>query len=450
MYGKLRKNIGFSLIIFAFFFLFEPNYTLIDPLPDLIGYSILCFALINLADINDRISYAFKAFRRGIFLCILKITSIILLDKIFVDDEQTVGLLLFVFIFALFELLIMIPGYKALFGGLQNLGIFEGGEAVYHKKDEKGRNSSEKMYILTLVFLIVKNLFCLIPELTTLKADTSYEFINIVRILFILITLPFSLTWLINIVGYFVKVRRDTPFVKALEEKYISRSQASPDFFVGRVLRVGLASFLVSFILTLNLYSEGVNLLPNAFAYSALLATAIFMRKFSSKWRHLAVASVIGAICSTGLLYIEKYFYEMYYIGAVNKNIEAYNHYYLMLSLYILQSIIFVVVLIFSLMFLYDIFIQHHNRENSEHDIYKNEDKRKFSIKLYTCLSTGIMYALSSVYHIFSLPRSNWSWIYCYSGIISTAITILFIASAMVLISHLHEKIKKTYKSTLL
>lgn len=450
MYGRMRKNMGFSLIIFAFFFLFEPSYALVDPLPDLIGYSILCFALINLADINDRISYAFRAFRRGIFLSIVKTVALILLDKVFVDDEQTVGLLLFVFVFALFELLIIIPGYKALFDGLQNLGIFEGGEAVYQKKHEKGRNSSEKMYILTLVFLIVKNLFCLIPELTTLKSDTSYEFINIVRILFILITLPLSLMWLINIVRYFVKVRRDTPFVKALEEKYISLSQASPDFFVVRVLRVGLASFLVSFILTLNLYSEGVNLLPNAFAYSALLATAIFMRRFSKKWRYVAVTSVIGAICSTGLLYVEKYFYEMYYIGAVNRNIEAYNHYYLMLSLYILQSIIFVVVLIFSLMFLYDIFIQHFNRGASEHDEYKKEDKRKFSIKLYVCLSMGILYALSSVFHIFSLPRSNWSWIYRYSGVISTAITILFIASATVLISHLQEKNNKIYKSTLL
>ena len=450
MYGKLRKNMGFSLIIFAFFFLFEPSCALVDPLPDCIGYSILCFALINLADINDRISYAFRAFRRGILLSILRIVCLILLDKVFVDDEQTVGLLLFVFVFALFELLIMIPGYKALFDGLQNLGIFEGGEAVYHKKHEKGRNASEKMYIMTLVFLIVKNLFSLVPELTTLKSDTSYEFIYIVRILFILITLPFSLTWLINIVRYFVKVRRDTPFVKALEEKYISRSQASPEFFVGRVIRVGLASFLVSFILTFNLYSEGVNYLPNAFAYSTLLATAIFMRRFSGKWRHLAVSSVIGAVCSICLFYVEKYFYEMYYIGAVNRNIEAHNHYYFMLALYIIQSIIFVAVLIFSLMFLYDIFIQHFNREASEHDAYKIEDKRKFSIKLYTCLSMGILYALSSVYHIFSLPRSNWSWVYRYSGIISTAITIMFIASAAVLISHLQDKIKKIYKTTLL
>ena len=450
MYGKMRKNMGFSLIIFAFFFLFEPSYALVDPLPDFIGYSILCFAIINLADINDRISYAFRAFRRGIFLSIIKILSIILLDKVFVDDEKTLGLLIFVFVFALFEFLIMIPGYKALFDGLQNLGIFEGGDAVYHKKHEKGRNSSEKMYSLTLVFLIVKNLSSLLPELTTLRADTSYEFINIVRILFIILALPFSLTWLINIIRYFVKVRKDTPFVKALEEKYSSLSQASPDFFVGRVIRVGLVSFFVSFILTLNLYSDGVNLLPNAFAYSALLSTAIFMRRFSGKWRHLAVASVVGAVCSTGLLYVEKYFYEMYYIGAVNRNIEAYNHYYFMLALYIVQSVIFVAVLIFSLMLLHDIFIQLFNREASEHDEYKKEDKRKFGIKLYACLSMGILYALSSVYHIFSLPRSNWSWIYRYSGVISTAITILFIASAAVLISHLQEKNNKIYKTTLL
>ena len=158
MNGKLKKNIGFSLMIFAFFFLFEPSFGLIDPIPDIIGYAILCSALINLADINDRIYASFKSFRLGMLFSALRAVTYIVLENVFVDDEQTVGLLLFVFIFAVCDFIWIIPGYRALFDGLLSLGMFEGGDAVYYRKREKGRNASEKLKGLTIVFLIVKNL----------------------------------------------------------------------------------------------------------------------------------------------------------------------------------------------------------------------------------------------------------------------------------------------------
>lgn len=76
MYGKMRKNIGFSLIPFAFLFLFEPHYALIDLLPDFIGYFIICLAIINLADINLRIREAFWGFRKAIAISICKYVAL--------------------------------------------------------------------------------------------------------------------------------------------------------------------------------------------------------------------------------------------------------------------------------------------------------------------------------------------------------------------------------------
>jgi hypothetical protein len=208
MYGRLRKNIGFSLIIFAFFFLFEPSYALIDPLPDFIGYSILCLALVNLADINERIRDSLKGFGKAAVLSLLRFVSLFITAKLFGEDENTIGQLIFVFVFAFFEIFVAIPAYKSLFEGLTSLATFHDGEAVFRKKREKGRSSTEKIYSLTSAFIAVKNVVCSLPEFTSLQTNSSYEFVHLLRIFAIVAVLPISIAWLISVVRYFISVKK--------------------------------------------------------------------------------------------------------------------------------------------------------------------------------------------------------------------------------------------------
>ena len=168
--GKLNRNIGFSLLPFSFIFLFEPGLTILDPLPDCIGYIIICFAIRNLADINHKIDEAFIGFRKGVLISILRFVAIYLLDSYFIESELSVGLLLFVFAFSFFELIVLIPAYRCFFEGLLSLGILYDGSAVYLKKlrkikrlDSEGneytdiheskRNITERAYFFTAFFL---------------------------------------------------------------------------------------------------------------------------------------------------------------------------------------------------------------------------------------------------------------------------------------------------------
>ena len=72
-----KKYISFGLICVAFIFLCNPNIAVIDLLPDFIGYIILSFALVNLADINETVSEALKGFRRMIFIDAGKMLSLV-------------------------------------------------------------------------------------------------------------------------------------------------------------------------------------------------------------------------------------------------------------------------------------------------------------------------------------------------------------------------------------
>ena len=71
-----KKQISWGLFAVAFLFLFNPNITIIDTLPDFLGYIILSVALSKLAMINEHIYDAKRAFDRMIIVDIGKIKSI--------------------------------------------------------------------------------------------------------------------------------------------------------------------------------------------------------------------------------------------------------------------------------------------------------------------------------------------------------------------------------------
>ncbi len=449
MNGKLKKNIGFSMIIFSFFFLFEPSYALIDPLPDLIGYTILCLSLINLADINDKINSALKAFSKGILLSLLRYACLIIISYVFGDDQRSIGQLLFVFVFAFFELYMIIPGYKHLFEGLLTLATFENGEAVFYKKRENNKNVTEKLYFLTLIFLIIKNAFCCLPEFTTLETNSSNEFINIMRILAMVLISPLCIIWLVNIVKYFVNIKNDKPFIESLETKYKKSANESPDFFIGRVLRIGIYMIIVSFILTFDIFSEGVNVLPDIFAYSGLILTALFLHKYSKKWGLLAITSSLGALSSLWVYMTEKSFYERYLMSSVHRDIEAYEHYYLLLSAYILQAVLFCAVLASLTAFLCDIYNDHIRAKQIGHDIEKKESNTGFIARICIFSALGLLSAAASVYHILALTQDQSLWIFYSSGVISSAISIASVISLLAISFFMLSEIKKNYSTYL-
>ncbi len=441
MNGKLKKNIGFSLMIAAFFFLFEPSCGLIDIIPDIIGYSILCMAIINLSDINDRISSAFKSFRLGILFSLLRAITYILLENVFIDDEQSVGLLLFVFIFAVCELVWIMPGYKSLFDGLISLGIFEGGEAVYRKRRERGRNATEKLKALTIVFLITKNVVWMIPELTTLRENTSYEFVDIMRVLSILLTLPISLTWLISMTVYLVRIIKDRPFIEALEKKYKERTEGAEDFFTCRNVCTYLFVMLAAFILSFNIYSGNINYLPDLFFYAALTFSVILLRKYSKIWLPISLFSILGGISSVFIFISEKAFFSEYFAESISRDPDAYASYGQLLIQYIIQALTFMLTTFLSMLFLRELFKKRLLLKENE-EVTIKEMGKAFKIKATVYIIMSLLCAAGKVFYAFSLPWQNYSWIYAYSNVISGVISLCFIASAFTLIQSITEKLR--------
>jgi hypothetical protein len=462
--GKLNKNIGFSLLPFAFIFLFEPGYTLVDPLPDFIGYIIVCLAIINLADISPRIQEAYDGFRRGILISVLRFISVYLLDRYFADISKFLGLLIFCFIFSLFELIVIIPAYRNFFEGLLHLGMMHDGNAVYIKKintktikidgdnekiivKESRRNITENMYFLTVAFLFLRHTAMTLPEFTTLISNAKYEFISILRVFGIIIVLPIGVSWLIRFFVYCGKICKDKTFINELSEIYLKKVKENPNFYTARVITSGIYTILAAFAVSVDFYSKYINILPDYIFFILIFAAAILLRKFSRKWISLSCVSIVGIIISALSHYSSILFHSEFYPNAIRKNLEAYYSYYKMLGLHIAEAAVLIVAVIFIALLLWDIYKAHSDLSKATSVAETKEGSRRYKLgAIVTVLFTALS-ALGSVYYVAAQPfYYTDKWYFYYSAVISVALSLMFAFAGSYFVGFINNSVKYNYR----
>ena len=465
MNGKLKKNIGFSLMPFAFLFLFEPGYTVLDPLPDFIGYLILCISLVNLADISPRIEEAYKGVRKAAFVSLLRFIAIYLLVTFFHESEKSIGLLLFAFIFSFAELVVLLPTYKQFYEGLLSLSVMHDGTAPHYQKKRiitrmnrksgerivvekvSRRNATEKRYTLTCVFLILHSLAMTLPEFTSLATNQNYEFVELLRAFGVMIVLPVGLWWLISMIVYFRRIASDKPFVENLSRLYVDRLKDNPQFYTVRVLLTGLGMLMIGFLLTTDFYADYVNVLPDFFAYAVLIAAAVCLRGFSHRWKYLLTASVFSFMVSVAAHISSVAFHTEYYPNAIRKNIDAYNAFYGMVSINAVEAVFLAITALMTLLLLWDIykscieFAGNHLLEP-----YKTV-KRSFTVKSGLVLVGAIIAAAGLVYFVMSQPFYNTGkWWFYYSTMISVFLSLVFAVGAACFINYVVSFVKLCYR----
>ena len=468
MSGRLSRNIGFTLLPFAFLFLFEPGISVSDLLPDFIGYSIICIAIRNLADINNRINEAFKGFRKGILISLLRLVAVYVLDNFFIETEQSIGLLLFSFIFSFFELVVLIPAYRCLFEGLLALGITYDGTAVYSKKVKRvkklvnggeeyedtvvsSKNLTEKAYSFTVWFMVIRAACMTLPEFTSLPTDASYEFVSLLRLFGVVIAIPFGIVWLIKMISYCIKIKRDKPFIANLSELYLKNVKEHPNLYVSRSVLIGLSTMLVAFALYVNLYSDYVDLVPGFLFYIAAALASLILIRFSKK----SIALIITCIAGGSVSYYSRNatiaFHSEFYPAAVKKSIDAYNAYYDMFALHIADTVISFAAVVLALLILWDIYKDHSEIALSDTKRERGFFKRQFLTGGITTLIFGVIAAISNVYFVFSQPFYQTEyWYFYYSSIISIAINLIFVFSICFFIGFIINAVKYRYRLDML
>ncbi len=345
---KTKKQIiRYVPLVIALLFFMNPNISIIDLLPDFIGYLLICFALLKLSDINDSFGEAYKLFKRMIFIDASKWLALLWLLGLADPRERNTAFLLWTFIFCVIELLCLIPAYSKLFDGFANIGYLLPNKSVL----VSGRNSRTK--IISILFVITKTVFYTLPEFSVLTStsynETSfggvnlYDYIGIMRLLSLLPVFVMGVAWFVFMILYFRAIIRDKVFNEALYEKYQKDILPKRGLFVKRNFRTVTLLCIIALCLTFDFRVDSQNIIPDFLAAAMFCVLFVFVQKYNgvrkSSWVYSVItfsyASVISFAC-------EFYFFSQHYYGDIIRSNAVRSLYAVIIVATILKSLSFI------------------------------------------------------------------------------------------------------------
>ena len=302
---RLGKYLGFSLIAVGAVFLFDPFISVVDLLPDALGYLLMLLGLYRLSDLDERLMEATKGLRYLALIGVARLLSLFLAFGLVSPTEQPVFVLLILFTLGVLDCIVLIPMWKNFCGGLLYLGSRNGATVMFDRRGLGGRtrtrNIVERYTACTTVFFILREVLAILPEVTVLShekggvevgdATRFYDYVGLYRLVGGALSLILGIVWLIMTVRLVTKLKSDTPFFGALTEKYRTEVLTRGDLFAMRAVKSSLACLLVASVCALDIYLDSVNILPDLLTALFLILSVVFIRRYAGKNLPALVAS---------------------------------------------------------------------------------------------------------------------------------------------------------------
>lgn len=352
--NRIRKTLFW--LIPAALFLFNPNVTVLDPFPDFIGYILLTLALSKIADLNEDLSEARTAFLRMIPIDAAKLLAILWIFGMEAAGERSSSFLLWSFVFAVLELIFLLPAYRHLFDGILHLGDLYESTSVFDcpKHSVSGKSLTERLRRFTLFFVIAKAVLAFLPELadlTNLSYDEQgsminlYQYIGTMRVLCFLPMLAIGIVWLVRFCRFAARLRGDSLLMTALDRAYEEKVLPNVGTFIGRSVTVSFAAFLLGAVLTLDLRLDHINILPDVLAFVAFLSSFLLLGKKTDfkKGMGFAALSLYGVFCVFSIV-MQTIFFHHYTYGSLLRNDQALTLFVVLVAVEAVKAVTFVLV----------------------------------------------------------------------------------------------------------
>ena len=342
-----KKVINIAFLIISFAFLFNPNITVIDVLPDFVGYIFLCLAISGLADLNNHVSDAYNIFKRMIFIDAAKLLAIFWIFGMSVRGERNTSILLWTFVFSVIELICLIPAYSKLFNGIVQIGYRVPNKYIFSGK----KSHVDTVKIITFLFITLKSVLGVLPEFADLTSRTYddsfgndmpilYDYIGIMRFLAFIPVLIIGIVWLIFMIRFFCGVYKDTLFMSSLDEKYRLEILPRKGLFIRRNFKTVQLIAIVAFCLTIDIRIDSYNVIPDFLAAAMFVVAFVFMQKYIDiKSKHWVISASAFAFSTVVASVIEGIFFTDYYYSAIIRSENAKNLYIIMVVANVLKAL---------------------------------------------------------------------------------------------------------------
>ena len=396
-----KRSLGIGLLCLAGFFLFNPTVSVVDLLPDCIGYVILYFALRKLADINDHIETAIGYTKRMIVVSLAQFLSVFVLFGFVSEPEKPTTYLLFSFVFSVFEIVFLSRLYGEFFEGMIYLGSRKNGTAVFENR------ATERMSRITGFFFVAKACLATLPEFSALVHNTDsrwrflYNHIGLFRTVALLIALPIGIHWLFRLCKYVRSVVADRSFIEQLETTYAQDVLPKKEIFMQRSVAVAFVMMSIGICFSLDLYLDDRSILPDFLCPLFVLAALLLLKK------HFRISTLALCCCgahfvSSLAVYICNYlFFSKYTLLLTRLSAEAYDAHLSLGIVKTLDSFLFFLMIYFLLPSLKDMVLEHTGFSPISESNVHQEDKIRYihdalNKRLYVARILAIVCALSS------------------------------------------------------
>ena len=333
---KTGKYLGISLFTAGAVCLFDPFISVVDVLPDALGYLFMLLGLYRLADMDDRLMEAAKGLRYLALIGVARLLSLFLAFGLVSPNEQPVFLLLILFTLGVLDCIVLIPMWKNFCGGILYLGSRNNATAMFDRRGMGGRtriyNVVERYSACSAVFFVLRELCAILPEVTVLthekggveagEATQFYDFVGLYRLVGCGVSLVLGIAWLVMTVRLIRKLKGDTPFFAALTEKYNAEVLTRRDLFAMRAVKASLGCLLMAAVCALDVYLDNVNVLPDFLAALFLVLSVVFLRRYAGKNIPALVAAVAYGLVSgfSWYLQVTGYFHQGYFGDILNSD----------------------------------------------------------------------------------------------------------------------------------
>lgn len=323
---SLAKKMGIGSLIASAVFFFNPCINIIDPLPDFFGVVLLINGLRKWGDLCPGMSDAIQGLMKLRWLMLLKMLFMALVP--IVDDTYV---LIFTFGFAILELIYMLPAIGRIFDGFEYFGTRFNGRSVY--RDYKNVRT------ITYMFFVGKSVLVVLPELCSLS---SYEYsgyvtagvqIDFARYKYPLLGVGIFLTaltgilWLISIIPYWKRIGNDKEFMKRVSDQYDLEVGNDIGLAFRRALYTVLALITAAPVFFLNMWFDGMNVIPNFLGGLLLVAAMWKLSKFTTDIKPAKIVCVAFTAVSAVSFAVSTVFSALFELDSVYRNFAAYDLY---------------------------------------------------------------------------------------------------------------------------
>ena len=309
-----KSGIGMPVIAIALIFLINPTIKTVDLLPDFIGGLIFLRLLTYYADRAPHFYEARDTMKKLCILSALKVPAFLLMVFIRAGNVADNDIIvLFTFVFAVFEAFLLTVFIKELFDGLYYMGLRTGADAPIKpfKIIGKLEASPDFLRLIATVFAIFRALATFLPEMllltTTDEIGVNTQLFNI-RALYprfitvgIICSLILGLAVTILFYKYIKAIRAEGKLRIESDALYTGVARLELDNkAVMRRIRTGLSLLSVSAIFSICFRSDSfsqIDVLPD-FLIPIFIFIGVYILKSFAKDRVVLIVSAIYTVCA--------------------------------------------------------------------------------------------------------------------------------------------------------